>query len=233
MRYTTCYIYIYVCVCVRACEPGQDDERFRSIQLALKQVAFKLGILSNVMREVLPPVLFSRAMGDVLSHSLQSIICEVLSLEDVGEAEGTNLRTAFLEFAQRLSQVFTRDRARAEHANTTQRRTRSHQRLRNSRVSDESAGTAPVSARDINGDDPLPLQRLSSFRTVELLCVHCEQWVHFHKLVDILDLPLRRIVEYYVAGELTEFSPAQLRHLITALFCESPLRRSSLATISD
>jgi len=197
----------------------------------LKQVAFKLGILSNVMHEVLPPTLFSEAMGNVLSHCLRLIIDELLTLKDIGEDEGANLRTALLAFGDRVAEVFSRRRATASTA-AQQRRGMRSQRL-GSTLAKPQAHRNQTHPGDPEIGSSGETERLTSFRTVDRLCIRCDQWIRFHKLVDLLDLPLRRIVEYYMSGELQEFSGAQLRHLITALFCETPLRRSSLATIAD
>jgi len=45
----------------------------------------------------------------------------------------------------------------------------------------------------------------------------------YHKVAEILDLPLRKIGENYNNKYYSKFSPRELHHFITALFSESPL----------
>lgn len=53
-------------------------------------------------------------------------------------------------------------------------------------------------------------------------------WTKYSKAVDLLDMPLIKIVEYYKNGLLDEFRPVELRQLIQGLFSDSPLRKQLL-----
>jgi len=61
------------------------------------------------------------------------------------------------------------------------------------------------------------------------MCV--PHWTKFVKLTNILEEKLVVIVDNYLQQKLREFSSEEIRHLITALFSDSPLRREKLALI--
>eukprot|EP00026_Physarum_polycephalum_P003856 Phypoly_transcript_03872.p1 GENE.Phypoly_transcript_03872~~Phypoly_transcript_03872.p1 ORF type:complete len:750 (+),score=116.50 Phypoly_transcript_03872:49-2298(+) len=69
-----------------------------------------------------------------------------------------------------------------------------------------------------------PNERVNQF----LLNKYVPQWTKYTKAVDLLEMPLIKIVEYYKNGLLDEFQPIELRQLIQGLFSDSPLRKQLL-----
>jgi len=53
----------------------------------------------------------------------------------------------------------------------------------------------------------------------------------YHKVVEILELPLRKIAENYANKKYTQFTPQELHDFIKALFTESTLRSEILSQI--
>ena len=53
-------------------------------------------------------------------------------------------------------------------------------------------------------------------------------WPKFSKTVDLLEMPLIKIVEYFKNGLLDEFHQRELSQLIQGLFSDSPLRKQLL-----
>jgi hypothetical protein len=58
-------------------------------------------------------------------------------------------------------------------------------------------------------------------------------WLRLQKLRVVLRSSLAEIMDLYHSGDLEEFSPDELRRLITALFAETPFRARQLETIGD
>ncbi len=58
-------------------------------------------------------------------------------------------------------------------------------------------------------------------------------WEKFSKAVDLLEMPLKKIVDYYKNGLLDEFTPTELKHFILGLFSDSALRRQSVELLES
>eukprot|EP01102_Stenamoeba_stenopodia_P002536 TRINITY_DN1236_c0_g2_i3.p1 TRINITY_DN1236_c0_g2~~TRINITY_DN1236_c0_g2_i3.p1 ORF type:complete len:351 (-),score=85.84 TRINITY_DN1236_c0_g2_i3:18-1070(-) len=67
---------------------------------------------------------------------------------------------------------------------------------------------------------------------VTLIERYVKEWKKFVNIVAILEMSMIVIVEKYRAGKLEGFTADEVRHLITALFSDSPFRSQNLQKIS-
>lgn len=78
-----------------------------------------------------------------------------------------------------------------------------------------------------------PFQNNANERVLQfLLHKYVPLWTKYSKAVDLLEMPLIKIVEYFKNGLLDEFRAEELGQLIMGLFSDSPLRRQLLAQLT-
>lgn len=160
-----------------------------SAERSIKQVLYKLNHLKTVWEDILPPHIYSKAIGTLVNCVLVAIVNSITSLEDISAEGASHLHHLLCMLDEKAGPLFC------------------------TKFTEDATNEAHMKVE---------LQR------------NIPKWMKFKELIFILNANLQEITDRWADGKgvlAHEFSTAEVKQLIRALFQNTDRRAAVLAKI--